>query len=272
VTVTVLDRRKKSTEQKTFESTVPECPKSQSTLYAMNEMYVDGHADDKEIESWLRTRVKPGASTEAIAIPPAGSKLLDGGNVSGEALRGFVTLSTFRARMNQAKLEINTITEATDVSPELAYAFMKDGAGGCKSGLSVTLTSYSSEHFNKVLPTATHIDDSRGIRVMGVNRKLVDLVAAQLPKVTDDINSVANVARAIGATMGKLQSTDLSLTSQTAEVSKAGLGTVRVTVNPFAKYNGQDGYASKRGGDYVLAVRCGEKPSAAAETLNRLVK
>lgn len=280
VTVSVTDRRKHEViETKTFDSASPSCPSTTTSAYESSSQYVDGAVDDAAILEWLGTKVKAAKTSEEIEVPEPTSKLIDTGKLDDEALSGPVTIETFEARLKKLGWKTKSVRQPTEVSQEEISASLENGAGGCADGASVEVRSYAAKYFNKHLPTATSLDDQRGIRLTAAKKEVITLLEPKLAKVTEKLDSVKTLATSSGMTVALPEKPSESA-DELLNLEKTGGDGATVYHYSYAGLDGKNGYATKRVGDSVITVRChvpyGEPDTApskaAAAMLRKLTK
>jgi hypothetical protein len=252
--IKVADRHKKTTEEKSFTGTMPECPAKVQDAYGAGST-IDGRAEAATIDGYLSGLVKPGA-LESMAVPPGDSRLATGGGAPAATADapGFPSIATLKARVGKVGYKIAKADGPSTDDPHEMTISLANGTAGCSTSPDVRLWDFDA--YNVAEPHAFHVDDKRAVWIQG-SKGLVD-------KVTPALASVSGEPKAFP---GFLKSKGLPPSSAPMDseyTSARGLSMVLtpgndvlsahlVSIVGLAKVKG---IALRRSGNRVLLVEC----------------
>ncbi len=269
--IRVVDRHKKTTEEKSFAGTMPECPAKVQDAYGAGST-IDGRAQEAAIDGYLSGLVKPGA-LESMAVPLGDSKLVTGGGAPAATADapGFPSIATLKARVTKVGYKVSKADGPTTDDPHEMRLSLADGTAGCSSSPDVRLWDFDA--YNVQQPHAFHVDDKRAVWVQGT-KGLVDKITPALASVSGDPKAFPGFLKSKGLPPSSApmdsEYTSASGLSMVLTPGNDALSAHLVSVVGLAKVKG---IALRRSGNRVLLAECMfDETGVAAKMVDALAK
>ena len=270
--IKVTDRHKKTTEEKSFTGTMPECPARVQDAYGAGAT-IDGRASEATIDGYLSGLVKPGA-LESMAVPPGESKLLTGGGAPRATADapGFPSIATLKARVGKVGYKITKTDDATTDTPHMTTISVAEGASGCSTSANLRLWDFDA--YNVSRPHAFHVDDRRAVWVQG-SKALVDKIAPSLASVNGDPKAFPGFLKSKGLppSNAPMDSEYTSAWGLSMVLAPPGNDSLTANIVSVASLSKVTGLALRRSGNRVLLAECMfDETGAAAKMVDALAK